>query len=71
MYFEIKEDCEIVKCIMSDEIIIEVPNTEKNEIPYIEIISILFLLSGLGIILYVILSVKSFGDFLINFQNLF
>ena len=54
MYFEIKEDCEIVKFIMRDEIIIEVPDTEKNEMPYIEIISILFLLSGLGIILYAI-----------------
>ena len=52
MYFEIKEDGEIVKCKMKDEIIIEVPNTEKNEVPYLEIISLLLALAGIGVILY-------------------
>ena len=52
MYFEIKEDGEIVKCKMKDEIIIEVPNTEKNEVPYLEISSLLLALAGIGVILY-------------------
>ena len=52
MFFEIKENGEIVKCIMKDEIIIEVPNTEKNEVPYLEISSLLLALAGIGVILY-------------------
>lgn len=51
-YFEIKEDGVIVKDTLSNEKeIIDVPKTEKNDIPYIEIISGLLITTGLGFIL--------------------
>lgn len=53
MYFEIKEDGEIVKCTMTNEkIVVEVPNTEENENFLIEIISGIICISGIGIIIY-------------------
>ena len=50
MWFEIKEDGQIVKCTMKDEII--VPDTLKNNKPVIEVISLLILLSGVGVVIY-------------------
>lgn len=53
MYFEIKEDGEIVKCTMTNEkIVVEVPNTEENDSFLIEIISGIICVSGIGIIIY-------------------
>ena len=53
MYFEIKENGEIVKCTMTNEkIVVEVPNTEENDSFLIEIISGIICVSGIGIIIY-------------------
>ena len=53
MYFEIKEDGEIVKSNMTDElIIVEVPNTELNEFPLFELVSIVLVGLGTGVIFY-------------------
>ena len=52
MYFEIKEDGEIIKATMKDEKIIEVPDTEKNKFPYFELGSLLVSAVGLGMIVY-------------------
>lgn len=52
MYFEIKEDGEIVKCTMKDEKIIEVPNTELNDLHIKEIGSIMLCVAGIGVIIY-------------------
>ena len=52
MYFEIKEDGEIVKCTMKDEQIIEVPNTEMNDLHIKEICSIMLCFAGIGVIIY-------------------
>ena len=52
MYFEIKENGEIVKATMKDEKIVEVPDTSKNEFPVFETITIIISLSGLGILMY-------------------
>ena len=55
MYFEIFEDGEIVKCTMVDEkIVIEVPNTGVEDYHIIEVVSSLLVLSGIGVIVYVI-----------------
>lgn len=51
MNFEIKEDGEIVKSTMKDELIIKVPDTGKNSLPIISI-SISCLILGLGLIIY-------------------
>lgn len=52
MYFEIKEDGQIVKCTMKDEKIIEVPNTEMNNLHIKEIGSIMLCVAGIGVIIY-------------------
>jgi len=52
MYFEIKEDGEIVKATMKDEQIVEVPDTSKNEFPVLETVSLFISLTGLGILMY-------------------
>ena len=53
-YFEIKENGQVVKSIMTNEmipVIVEVPNTNKNDLPIIPI-SIIFSVLGLGLIVY-------------------
>ena len=52
MYFSIKEQGEIVKCTMTDERIVEVPNTESNDYYVIEIIGGILLVMGSGVIIY-------------------
>ena len=53
MFFEIKEDGEIVKATMVNEkVIIEVPITSINEYPIIYVVSGILLLSGIGVIIY-------------------
>lgn len=53
MYFEILEDGEIVKSIMTNELIItEVPNTERNSFPLVELMSLIICSFGVGVILY-------------------
>ena len=55
MWFEIKEDGQIVKATMKDEKIVEVPNTYINDktSKIMDIVCIVFSIVGLGIILYV------------------
>lgn len=53
MYFEIKENGEVVKATMVDErIVIEVPNTGITNYYVVEIISILLVVGGIGVIIY-------------------
>ncbi|MBQ7790403.1 MAG: Cys-Gln thioester bond-forming surface protein [Bacilli bacterium] len=53
MNFEIKENGEIVKAIMTnDKIVIEVPNTEKNKFPYLELSALILSALGMGVIIY-------------------
>ena len=52
MYFEIKENGEVVKCTMKDEEIIEVPNTEANEFPFFELGSLVLCIVGFGVLIY-------------------
>ena len=54
MYFEILEDGEIVKATMTDEkVIVEVPSTGITESHFIEIVGTMFILGGIGAIIYV------------------
>jgi len=54
MYFEIKEDGEIIKATMVNEkIVIETPITGMNDNYMIEVIISLLLISGVGVIIYV------------------
>lgn len=56
MYFEIKEDGEIVKATMTDEFIIpDVPNTESNKFPFLELTSIILISLGSGVLYYAII----------------
>ena len=53
MFFEIKEDGEIVKTTMVNEkVIVEVPNTGLNNHYIYEIVSAILVLSGIGVIIY-------------------
>lgn len=52
MWFSITENGEIVKADMTNEKIVEVPNTSQENDILIEIISATLLLSGIGIIIY-------------------
>ncbi len=52
MYFEIKENGEIVKSTLEDSKIIEVPNTFKNELKIRIIIGILLVILGIGVVIY-------------------
>lgn len=54
MYFEILEDGEIVKATMTDEkVIVEVPSTGITDSHFIEIVGAMFILGGIGVIVYV------------------
>ena len=54
MYFEIREDGEIVKATMENEkIVVEVPNTGINDYHLIEIFGGLLIISGIGVVVYV------------------
>lgn len=52
MYFEIKEDGEVIKSVMKDHQIVEVPNTEKNDYHELIISGITLILAGAGVIIY-------------------
>lgn len=52
MYFEIKENGEIVKSTLEDSRIIEVPNTLKNEYRITIIIGVGIITIGLGVVVY-------------------
>lgn len=52
MYFEIKEDGEIVKSVMKDKQIVKVPNTEENDYKELLFSGITLLVCGAGVIIY-------------------
>lgn len=52
MYFEIKEDGEIVKSVMKDHQIIKVPNTEATDYKELIISGITLMVLGTGVIIY-------------------
>ena len=52
MWFEIKADGEIVKADMTNEQIVEVPNTSISDSKVLEIAGIVLILAGLGYIAY-------------------
>ena len=52
MWFEIKVDGEIVKADMTNEQIVEVPNTSISDSKVLEIAGIVLILAGLGYIAY-------------------
>lgn len=54
MYFEIREDGEIVKATMENEkVVVEVPSTGINDYHVIEVAGALLILSGIGVVVYV------------------
>ena len=52
MYFEITEDGQVIKSIMKDEKIVEVPNTGLSEINYDKVTPIIVIVLGAGLIIY-------------------
>lgn len=54
MPFEIKEDGEIVKSVMEDEQIVDVPDTDKTDYKLVIIGGIILILMGTGVIIYAI-----------------
>ena len=55
MYFEILEDGEIVKSTMVNEkVVVEVPSTGATDFYVVEIVGGLLILSGIGVIIYVL-----------------
>ena len=60
IYFEIKENGEIVKSIMKDKQIIEVPNTESNDYKELIFSGITLVIAGIGLI--ILNKKKSKGD---------
>ena len=52
MYFEITEDGQVVKSIMKDEKIVEVPNTDKSDSKELVIGGIILTIIGIGAITY-------------------
>ena len=53
MYFEIREDGEIVKATMENEkVVVEVPNTGINDYHIIELIGGILIISGIGVVAY-------------------
>lgn len=52
MYFSIKEDGEIIKATMTNELIIEVPDTDATDIKIDIVIATLSLIAGIGVICY-------------------
>ena len=54
MYFEILEDGKVVKATMTDEkIVVEVPKTGMNDFKLIYILGTIFIIVGVGILIYV------------------
>ena len=52
MYFEITEDGQVIKSVMKDEKIVEVPNTGLSEINYDKVTPIIVIVLGVGLIIY-------------------
>ena len=51
MYFEILEDGQVIKSVMKDEIV-DVPNTGINDYHIIDIIGLVFIIGGIGFLIY-------------------
>lgn len=52
MYFEITEDGQIIKSVMKDEQIVEVPNTDKTDTKELIVGGVILILIGAGAIVY-------------------
>ena len=52
MFFEITEDGQVVKSIMKDEKLVEVPNTDKSDSKELVIGGIILSIIGIGAITY-------------------
>jgi len=52
MYFEIKEDGEVVKSTMTNDLIVIAPNTLMNDTKIVAIIGITLIIIGGGLIIY-------------------
>ena len=52
LHFAIQENEDVVVCSMINEKVIKVPNTEKNEFPYLELSALILSALGLGVIIY-------------------
>ena len=52
MYFEIKEDGEIIKSVMKDKKIVKVPNTEANDYKEFVFSGITLMIAGAGVVIY-------------------
>lgn len=52
MYFEITEDGEVIKSVMKDEQIVEVPNTDKTDTKELIVGGVILILVGAGAIFY-------------------
>ena len=50
--FEIRENNQIIKVTMKNEKIVEVPNTSINDSKILDIMGVIFILSGIGYIVY-------------------
>jgi len=55
MYFEIYEDGQIVKSTMVNEkVVVEVPSTDSHDYYIVEIVGSILIISGIGVIIYVL-----------------
>ena len=52
MYFEITEDGEVIKSVMKDEQVVEVPNTDKTDTKELIVGGVILILVGAGAIFY-------------------
>jgi len=52
MYFEITEDGEVIKSVMKDEQVVEVPNTDKTDAKELIVGGVILILVGAGAIFY-------------------
>ena len=52
MHFEIKDNGEIIKMEMKDELIVQVPNTGLHDLPIIPIVCSIIFIMGAGMIIY-------------------
>ncbi len=50
--FEIKENGQIINIKAKNDLVVNVPITEKDEFPLIEVISLVFVLAGIGVLIY-------------------
>ena len=50
--FEIKENGQVINIKAKNDLIVKVPITDKDEFPLIEVISLIFVVAGIGVLIY-------------------